>query len=161
MVSFNLANIAISSAIAVTPLSFNPPSYDEIHIQPPQVEQSSEAMSAKMREALFMAEKILAAFYQVAAQDPQLFDQIEAEELSALFDNSKQLLASVSHFKQGRSGELVQRFSQTLAKTDQLYQSYEYKKEADRVLLPRANGPIAASFDHTSSEEEIRKFIFG
>lgn len=51
--------------------------------------------------------------------------------------------------------------TQIKAKTTELLEAYEYKQEADRVLLPRANSPVAITFDENSTEEEIRNFILG
>lgn len=52
-------------------------------------------------------------------------------------------------------------FSKNFHKLHRLYESYEYKKEADRVLLSRVDSPNAVTILPNTSDEEIKRLIFG
>ncbi|OOH85708.1 hypothetical protein BMT54_11585 [Pasteurellaceae bacterium 15-036681] len=159
MFSLNFANMAISSAIALVPHSFSEQVYDDIQssLKPKVV-----AIPKDLKEALVVSDTLIGAFYKMASQDHSIVDIAEKTDLAILFQQSKNLLTKLNaRITLETDKKLLASFEQTLTNTEQLIKAIEYKKEADRVLLSRANSTITATFTHDSAEEDLRKFIFG
>ncbi|MDH2997159.1 hypothetical protein A1D22_05665 [Pasteurellaceae bacterium LFhippo2] len=159
MFSLNFANMAISSAIALVPHSFSEKVYDDIQSS---LKSDVVAIPKDLKEALIVSDTLIGAFYKMASQDHSIVNIAEKTDLAILFQQSKNLLAKLNaRITLDTDKKLLVGFEQTITDTEQLIKAIEYKKEADRVLLPRANGAIAAKFTQDSTEEDLRKFIFG
>lgn len=164
----NAINFALASALLLMP-----PSYSIEHYQMPQKSAElatvSELEMADAEDLKRIAERILASngtlemFYRLAYTDVSFFDAFPEGDLAQRFAYTREMLNATQAFR-NQLQELddnLDLFSKNFDKLHRLYESYEYKKEADRVLLSRIDSPIAATFDHNSTDEEIRAFIFG
>lgn len=161
MFSLNLANVAVGSALAILPFSFPHQNYSEVqqmgHHTPKQ-----GVMNAELRETVIVADTLLGAFYSIASNDHSVFEGIEKADMITLFQQAEQLSQTLHSFlSEPNDLKLLQSYTQTLEKVRQLYNAIEYKKEADCILFSRANSKAAISFDENSTEEEIRRAIFG
>lgn len=163
MASLGLVSMAIASAIAGVPQPHYNTQYSEVKHIVSEPEEATEAEIQELTERIFMAEKNLSGFYQLAKTRLSIFESFAEGELMSLFKESARLLFSTKQYAEEGSlmFEYLTRFEDSLNKLTKLFQSYEYKKEADRVLLSRVNSPIVVSFDKNSSDEELRQFIFG
>lgn len=155
MFSLNLANVAITSALAIMPLSFSEQGYD--NVQSSVMQSETSLMKPELRETVIVAETLLATFYQIASQDYSVFERLDKADLVAVFTQSENLAKALgSHFSAPKDVLLLERFVNTLEKANQLYQAVEYKKEADSVLLSRADSPANTVISAGMNREEIR-----
>lgn len=162
----NTINFALASA-----LLFMPPHYSVEQYQTQQVAslKAVELELATEDDFKLIADRILAAngtiemFYRLAYADVRFFDAFLEGELEMRFAQTQQLLNEAQAYRNqlDELDENLALFCKNFQKLHRLYESYEYKKEADRVLLSRVDGPIAATFDNHSTDEELRAFIFG
>lgn len=161
MFSLNLANVAIGSALAIMPFSFSQQNHNDIQtidVCTPKL----GTMNAELRETVIVADTLLGAFYTIASSDHAVFDSINKADMLTLFQQAENLSQTLRSFlSEPNDLKLLQSYTQTLEKVRELYRGIEYKKEADRVLLSRVNSSVAMSFDENSTEEEIRRAIFG
>lgn len=159
--SINAINFALASALMLMP-----PTYSVEQHQTPQINELELATQTDFEQ---IADWILAIngslemFYHLAYADVSVFDRFPAGELTARFAKTQQLLDESEAFRHQIKvlDDNLDLCRQNFQKLHRLYQSYEYKKEADRVLLSRVNSPSSIAFDKNSTDEEIRAFIFG
>lgn len=158
MFSLNLASVAISSALAIVPLSFQMQATNTLQT----VEQQQISMKSELREIVIVAEALLDTFYKMASQDHSVFERLEGIDIAALLKQSEHLLNGLrSHFSAEADVELLDNFAKTVEKTNQLYQAIEYKKEADHILLSRVNSPASIMIKHGSNRDDIRQALLG
>ncbi len=153
-ISFTLA-----SALAFMPADYSVEKYQSQ--QTITLNLATEEDFAHIASAILMANGTIEMFYRLAYADVRFFDGVP--DLSQRFDNTIKLLEETQQYR-GKSAELDENlalFSKNFHKLHRLYESYEYKKEADRVLLSRVDSPNAVTILPNTSREEIERLIFG
>lgn len=158
----NPINFALASALLLMPSSYSVEQYQAPH-QTVTLEWANNTNYEQIAKQILASSGTLEMFYRLAYADITFFDAFPEGELAQRFAQTREVLKEAQAFR-NQLQELddnLDVFSKNFNKLYRLYESYEYKKEADRVLLPRADSPIVVTFDHNSTDEEIRAFIFG
>lgn len=153
-ISFTLA-----SALAFMPSDYSIEKYQSQ--QTITLNLATEEDFAHIASAILMANGTIEMFYRLAYSDVRFFDSVP--DLAKRFENTIKLLEDTQKYR-GRLAELDENlalFSKNFHKLHRLYESYEYKKEADRVLLSRVDSPNAVTILPNTSREEIERLIFG
>lgn len=153
-ISFTLA-----SALAFMPADYSVEKYQSQ--QTVTLNLATEEDFAHIASAILMANGTIEMFYRLAYADVCFFDSVP--DLAKRFENTIKLLEETQQYR-GKLAELDENlalFSKNFHKLHRLYESYEYKKEADRVLLSRVDSPNAVTILPNTSREEIERLIFG
>ncbi|WP_386686822.1 hypothetical protein [Lonepinella sp. MS14437] len=156
MTSLGLVNMAISSAIAAQPMYVH---WDTAT----QQNQHIESDLKELADSIFMAERNLSAFYQLAYHQPSLLETFNKKEMLAMLNASAGLIASAKKYAENYP-LLLQRlssFETTLSQFTQLFEYAKYKQEMDAVMTQRVNGEIAHSFANGANQNDIRQALFG
>lgn len=161
MFSLNLANLAISSALAIAPMSFPNMGYPETK-QSAEPSQIAPSMNDELRETLLVANNLLETFYSIASKDHSVFERLSKTDFVVLFQQAEQLADILrSKLSDEYDMALFRRYAHTFKKVQQLYEAIEYRKEMDRVLLPRVNSPESTVITKGMSREDIRRALLG
>lgn len=153
-ISFTLA-----SALAFMPANYSVEKYQSQ--QTVTLNLATEEDFAHIASAILMANGTIEMFYRLAYADVRFFDSVP--DLAKRFENTIKLLEETQQYR-GKLAELDENlalFSKNFHKLHRLYESYEYKKEADRVLLSRVDSPNAVTILPNTSREEIKRLILG
>lgn len=162
----NTINFALASALLLMPPHY---SVEQYQTQKMATLDTVELELATEADFKYIADRILAAngtiemFYRLAYADVRFFDAFPEGELETRFAQTKQLLDDTQAYR-NQFKELddnLELYRKNFQKLYRLYESYEYKKEADRVLLSRVDSPASTVITSGMSRTEIEQALFG
>lgn len=131
MNALHFATLAVTSALGCLPTQY-PTNYQaEFAEMLPAQDEITEQTIATMAEHVFVAERMLAAFYQIAEQRLAIFDEFEEGELFGLLKESAKLLFSTKRYADENSllMQNLNAFEQCLNQLTRLLKSVEYKSK--------------------------------
>lgn len=164
--SINTINFALASALLLMPPHY---SVEQYQTKPAATLKAVELELATEEDFKAIADRILAAngtiemFYRLAYADVHFFDTFPEGELPMRFAQTTQLLEDTQAYRNQLKelDENLTLFCKNFQKLHRLYESYEYKKEADRVLLSRVDSPVSTVITAGMSRAEIERALFG
>lgn len=161
----NTINFALASALLLMPPHYSVEQYQA----KPHTLTVAELAPATEADFQQIADRILAAngtiemFYRLAYADVRFFDNFPDGELAHRFAQTKQLLDDTQTYRHQLQAldDNLDLYCKNFQKLHRLYESYEYKKEADRVLLSRVDSPATTIIPAGSSRADIEQALFG
>ncbi|WP_439242475.1 hypothetical protein [Lonepinella sp. BR2474] len=166
----SFVSIAISAAIAAQPVYVQSNIEVEQHlvshdeIQSDSHEKAIKKVLTELANRIFMAEHALSAFYQLAYEQPSLFEEFNKQEMMSMLREAAGLLFTTRQYadKHHILLERLASFEKVLNAFTQLFEYAKYKQDMDKVVLSRVGKEnIGLTFEHGTSKEEIRQKLFG